>query len=420
MRGTRDAMMRLGAVAVLGVLVIAGCGDDDAGPDTTEAPTTEAPTTEAPGDTSAPATGDPITVWVIEDSSEPAGVTFPSLRAGIKARIERINASGGLGGSGRPVEVEYCVTNFDPNAAAQCARDAVADENAIAVAGGVTANGDTILPILEAGGLASVGATPFSQTDGRSKVSFPTMGGLVTATGCQATLLRDVAGARAIGVARGDTPGADQVGGLLTALGIPPAAEVVTPIANPDYSAEMGAISAQVDALVLAQDGATALKTVTSLRAIGSDIPVAGSGAQGWTPERIKQAGDAVDGMYVSLWYAADDMPGAAAYLADMEAIGALDQSDDLAKLGWVAFELLNQVATGLPTIDRAAILEALAGVTTFDGGGLTPPIDFTKPGELVFGTQPRLVNDSCVYAQIRGGRVVSLDVEFVTPLTAA
>jgi ABC-type branched-subunit amino acid transport system substrate-binding protein len=421
---------------VLGLLTIAGCGgDDDAGPETTGAPTTgapdatEAPSTEAPDTTGAPsteapdttataATGDPVTVWVIEDSSEAAGVTFPSLRAGIEARVTRINAEGGLGSSGRPVEVKYCVTNFDPNAAAQCARDAVADDTAIAVAGGITANGDTILPILEAGGLASVGATAFSQTDGTSSVSFPTMGGLVAATGCQATLLRDVVGAKAIGVARGDTPGADQVGALLTALGVPPAAEVVTPIANPDYSAEMGAISAQVDALLLAQDGATALKTVTSLRAIGSDIAVAGSGAQSWTPERIGQAGDAVEGMYLALWYAADDMPGAAEYLADMEAIDALDQSDDQAKLGWVAYELLNQVATGLETIDRTTILDALSNLTDFDGGGLTPTIDFTTPGELVFGTQPRLVNESCVYAQIRDGRIVSIDGEFVTPLT--
>ena len=418
MNRTRGLVTRLVGVALVGILAATGCGGGNGGESAVDSDSAGAPRRTAPDGSAGAAEREAITVWVIEDSSEAAGVTFPNLRAGIKARVKRINAQGGLGDSGRPVQVKFCVTNFDPNKAAQCARNAIADPKAVAVAGGITASGDKILPILEAGGMASVGATAFSQSDGRSKVSFPTMGGLIAATGCQATLLRDVAGAEAIGLARGDTPGADQVGTLLKALGIPPVAEIVTPIANPDYSAEMGAIRGKVDGLLLAQDGATALKTVRSLRGIGSNIPVAGSGAQSWTPERIRQAGDAVQGMYVALWFAADDMTGAARYLADMKQIDALDQSDDQAKLGWVAFELLDRAATGLATIDRAAILEALGRITDFNGGGLTPPLDFTKPGKLVFGTQPRLVNDSCVYGRIKSGRIVSVKGEFVRPLT--
>ncbi len=439
MTSRRRVLRRGGTVALTVSLLVgaSGCGGDDSAsssvttapvatepvsatttPEPTGSSATEPPSTSGPEDPAIPAEGEPVRVWVIEDSSEAAGVTFPNLRAGIEARVERINRAGGLGGSGRPVEVEYCVTNFDPNAAAQCARDAVADPQAIAVAGSISGNGDTILPILEAAGMANVGSTAFSQSDGTSSVSFPTMSGLAAAVGCQATLLRDVAGATRIGVARGDTPGADQVGGLLAAFGIPPVAEVVTPVASPDYSAEMGAISAQSDAILLAQDGLTALKSVTALRSIGADVVIAGSGGQSWTPQRIAQAGDAVEGMYLALWYASDDMPGAATYLDDMEAIGALDQSDDQAKLGWLAFELLDHVARELDTIDRSTVLQALSELSDFDGGGLTPPIDFTKPGGLLFGAQPRLVNESCVYAQIRDGRIESIDGEFVTPLS--
>ena len=404
-------IVRWGALVVLGMLTCWGCGGGDgAGSGEPQGDRSGG----APGPTVG-ATGEPVTVWVIEDSSKAAGVEFPNLRSGIKARVARINVEG-LGGSGRPVRVRYCSTGFDPNTAAKCARDAVADRSAIAVAASISANGDTVLPILEEGGLPNVGATPFSQRDGTSPISFPTTGGLITATGCQAAVLRDVAGAEKIGVARSDTPGADQVRALLGALGVPAAAEVVTPTAEPDYSAQMGAISAKADAVVLAQDPATALKAVTALRSIGSDVPVAGSGAQSWTPERIKQAGEAVEGMYLALWFALDDAPGAKRYVADMRAIDALDQSDDQAKLGWVAFELLHQAARGLPTLDRASITTALSQMRSFDGGGLTPTIDFTTPGKLLFGAQPRLVNDACVYGRIKDGRIVSVRSGFVRP----
>ncbi len=358
-----------------------------------------------------------MTVWVIEDSAEAAGVTFPAVRAGIDARVKRINAQGGLGGRGRAVQVKFCVTNFDPNAAAKCARDAVADPNAVAAGPSVSANGDAVLPILEQGGLALVGSTAFAGKDGTSTVSFPTMGGLIAATGCQATVLRDKAGAKKIGVARGDTPGADQVSGLLTGLGVPPVGEVVTPVANPDYSAEAGAITAKSDAVILAQDGGTAMKMVQALGRLGNKLPLAGSGGQGWTPKAIANVAAAAEGIYLSLWYATDDSPGAAAYLKDLAAVKGLDLSDDLAKLGWVGFDLINQVATKTKTVDRKSMLAGLQATMSFNAGGLTPSINFTKPGGLLGGSQPRFVNESCAYGQIKGGKVVGLGA-FVTPFS--
>jgi len=444
--GRRRHRAAVASIALLSVLA-AACGSDATStstiaPATTLASTSVATTQPATTDSSAatattpvastttgggdtvtsaqPATGEPVSVWVIEDSSEAAGVTFPTVRAGIDSRVARINISGGLGGSGRTVEVKYCVTNFDPNAAAQCARDAVADTSAIAVVGSVSANGDSTLPILEAGGLANVSSTAFAASDGTNKNSFPTMGGLVSATGCQATMLRDKADAKKIGLIIGDTPGADQTGGLLMALGLPPVGEVVTPIANPDYSAEIGAIATQADAVVLAQDGATARKTVRGINQIGAELKIAGSGGQGWTPSAIKDVGDAANGVYLSLWYAADDStsPGVQQYLADLAAAGKADLSDDLAKLGWVGFDLLDHVASTLKTIDRSTILAGLGTTNDYDSGGLAPVIDFTKPGKLLGGAMPRFVNTTCAYAQIQDGKIVGLG-DFVSPFTS-
>lgn len=418
--GTRvRARWFVALLAVVGLVVAAAaCTDDDDGGDASDDSTgsqSEAAASEL--------TGDPLTVYVIEDSSESAGVTFPNLRAGVEARVSRINGDGGgLGGSGRPVEVEYCVTDFDANAAADCAREAAADEDAIAVAASVSANGDVVLPILEEAGLASVGSTAFSVEDGSNPISFPVMGGLFAGTGCQATLLVDEDDASAIAVAYADTPGADQAVALVDAVlapsGLSVENEVVTPVAQPDYSAELNAVTADADGLVLATDGATAQKIVQQLAQLGIDVPTVGSGAQGWTPSVLESLDGAADGLNVAAWFATDDMPGEGvqAYLDDLEAVDASDQSDDLAKLGWTSFELLDQTAAGLDEIDRETVLAGLQATSAFDSGGMTPVLDFTEDGTLIAG--PRFVNDSCVYAQVDGTEVVARSDGFVYPLS--
>lgn len=402
--------------ALLCTAALVACGDDDNADTATTAGGGD--DTTATSGAAPAASGDPVKIYVIEDSSETAGLTFPSVRAGIEARVDRINETG-LGGSGRPVELVFCTTDFDPNAAADCAREAAADPQVIAVAGSVSANGDTVLPILEEAGLAHVGGTAFAATDGQSPISFPTMGGLVAGTGCEATLARDEAGANDLAVAYGDTPGADAVVGLLGLVlqgsDASVANQVVVPIAQPDYSAELGAVTSGADALIMATDGNTAQKIVSQSSQLGVDIPLIGSGGQ-FTPEVLADLGDAAEGMYLALWYAADDSDavGLQQYLEDLEAHGGTDLSDDLSKLGWIAFELLDQAATGLETIDRRSILDALNGMSAFDSGGLTPVLDFTTPGTLVSG--PRFVNDTCVYAQVRDGAVVSISDDFVEP----
>ncbi|MEM7141416.1 MAG: ABC transporter substrate-binding protein [Actinomycetota bacterium] len=438
-RRAANSRLRL-LILILAVfaLIAAACGDDDDATDEPESPDPTENVDDEPDDEPEPEdsdepeddpepvedppepTADPLTVWVIEDSSEAAGITFPSVRAGIDARVARLNAEGGVGAAGHPIQVEICVTDFDPNAAAQCARDAAADETAIAVAASVTANSDAYLPILEEAGLANVGTTAFAATDATSSVSFPTMGGLIAATGCQATVLRDEAGITNFGVARGDTPGADQVGILLTVLGTPSAAEVVTPVANTDYTAEIGALAADVDGIVLAQDNATAIKTLRAISQLGLDLPISGSAGQNWTPANLEAAGPAAEGMYVALWYAADDSgePGVEQYLADLEAVDALGQTDDLAKLGWVAFELIDQVVGDADTVDRTLVLDGLTNMTAFDSGGLTPVLDFTTPGGLFGGAAPRFVNETCAYGQIQEGGVVGL-TGLISPFTS-
>ena len=51
--------------------------------------------------------------WSLLDESDAMGLTYTTKRAAMDAMVEEINATGGLGDSGRPVELVYCVTQFD-------------------------------------------------------------------------------------------------------------------------------------------------------------------------------------------------------------------------------------------------------------------------------------------------------------------
>jgi branched-chain amino acid transport system substrate-binding protein len=372
--------------------------------------------------TTTKAKGKPVKVVVILDESEAGGIRFDTARAGVKAKVKAINADGGLGGSGRPVQVEYCVTELDPNKDAECARKAADDPDVVAVVASVIGYGDTVNPILENAGLANVGGTAFSQSDGLSTISFPVMGGLVAAVGCQATLLADKAGAKNISVAYGDTPGAELgvvlAGQTLKSRDLAVKNQGVVPVGKADVSAEVTAIAEGSDGIVTASDGETAKKIIRTARQLGLDAALAGSGAQQFTPEAIKALGSAADGVYLALWFATDDTkaPGVKAYLAGMKKAGAKAKSDDLAKNSWLALSLLDRAAQGQATIDRASILSALQGISDFDTGGLTPTLDFTQPGSFLGGAQPRVVNDSCAYGKIKNGKIVTAGKGFVDP----
>ena len=372
--------------------------------------------------TATKATGKPVKVVVILDESESQGLRFDTARAGIKAKAKAINSGDGLGGSGRPVQVEYCVTELDPNKDAECARKAADDPNVVAVVGSVIGFGDSVNPILQGAGLPNVGGTAFSQSDGLNPIVFPVMGGLVAAVGCQASILADKAGAKKISVAYSDTPGAE-LGAVLADQTLKPRNlsvnnKAVVPLGKADISAEVTAIAEGSDGIVTASDGGTAKKIIRTVRQLGLDVAIAGSGAQQFTPAALKSLGDAGNGVYLALWFATDDTkaPGVKEYLAAMKKVGATGKSDDLAKNSWLALGLLDRAAQGQTTIDRASILSSLQGISDFKTGGLTPTIDYTQPGSFFGGAQPRVVNDSCAYGKIKNGKIVAAGKGFVDP----
>lgn len=154
--------MNSARVGVLASLAIAAAGD---GASAAAAKTTTRP---------------PVKVMVIVDQKLSQHVDQKYVIAGDRAAVKPINANGGLGGSGRPLEMVICNTNLDQDRANACARKAARDPKYVAVVGSLTIQ--TIDADLAKAGLAVLPSVPGAVADYYEPNVFNTNGGGLSST----------------------------------------------------------------------------------------------------------------------------------------------------------------------------------------------------------------------------------------------
>jgi ABC-type branched-subunit amino acid transport system substrate-binding protein len=386
-------------------------------PPTTPPAATEPPTTEG----SAAPSGEPVKLMMVLDESEALGLNIEPARDGALARIERLNAEGGL--AGRPVEIEFCSTEFDPAKAAACGQRAVDDSSFVAVVGSVSTLMDSVNPLLEAAGMASVGSLPLSRSDIASANVFTTNGGLVTGVGGLVVIASQDLGATSITNGRIGVEAAAQGTQLmdlvLSGYGAAPIANAVdVEPGAADVSAQVAAMAEGADAVVLSVSAELFQQILQARSQLGIDIPFVASDGQ-ISAEALTALGAAADGTPVAAYYPTDDsgVPGVKTYLADLEAIDAASSSGGTAKNAWLAIDLLAHAVGDAGTIDRASVLAAMQAVNGYDSGGLTPVLDYTAaPPNPLF---PRLFNLTFFAAEIRDGKLVAATDAEVRPVFA-
>jgi len=187
--------------------------------------------------------GSAVTVMMLSQITNPA-FSSPETVGAAKAVVANINAANGLGG--HRIKLVTCDDKGDATTAGNCARTAVADK-AVAVVDGISVNGATILPILNAGRIPYL-ESPSVPTDASNPDGFPINGGtsayyggdgeLLALSGCtKAAVLYD--STNPVGVQGGDQTqaGVEAEGGT-----------VVASIGVPETATSLTATVAQVDA----------------------------------------------------------------------------------------------------------------------------------------------------------------------------
>ncbi|MVZ99897.1 ABC transporter substrate-binding protein [Actinomadura sp. LD22] len=378
------------AVAAASVLASAACNGSKADEKKNDAPN--------------PATGTPIKIASIVDS-----LSADYFSAGLKAAVADVNGHGGI--NNHPISLTICRNNDNPNTAATCARDAVSS-GAVAVVGGGSNFGSSTNPVLQAAGMAAFGSSPYVTSDFTSPIFFPLVGGSLGTAAGQGAIAADLLHSKHPAVGFLDVPAGQIVPSLLNqwvfkSRNVSTAAQVAIPRSSADVSAQVASLLAKKpDSVILVLTTDLASKVTRTIRQQGYKGPVVLAGAVFSKQLLKKQLGGATDDLYM-----ADDFDRGngrwKTFSEQQEKAGHPEYANGTAMQSWLAIEQFAEVARRLPNVTRKAFLDVLKK-TTLNTGGLTGPIDFTKPSTILGGTAPRVFNTEIFALKVEGDKITT------------
>lgn len=399
-------------MAMVGALLLAGaaCGGDDdeegatatteQGDDT--ATTTGGDTTDDTSDADGgdEPSGEPVKVMIVFEETGPA--ESPELEEGAIAGIEVVNANGGV--HGRPVELITCETHNDPNAAAECGRQAVA-EGVVAVVGELSIFSDHVA-ILEENNIPLIGSTT-SGADFTSPAMFPLFGSTPVNIPAMANALVEL-GHDKISMARVEIDGGEALAGFadtgLEERGLEINNDVGIPVGTTDMAPYVQAVLANdTNAVIVGLPGAQATPFITELRATDPDIPIAMLGTR---RELVFDAlGDDANGIIEALFF----LPPTYENDATRQYVEAMDEAgfDDNRGFRINAYGAVLAFADAANRLEgdltAEALFEFLPTIEDLDIG-LTPPIQWAEGG---VGGLDRVFSSCAFITEIEDGSQV-------------
>lgn len=347
---------------------------------------------------SATFTGEPVTVMTVAPVNTQL-INHPDVFTIAEAAVDTLNKAGGLGG--HKVNLITCNERQDTNAAAACAREAVSSK-AIAVVGGNTTNGASIVPILKAANIPWIGPPGFSAPELDSDNSYMLLAGSVAFAGVGQKAAKD--GCEEVITIFYDTPATDGVNELVATgveAGGGSGVELVKiPRTTTDFSsiAKSGAQGDCVIAGMPAQQSAAlakagrALNLETNYYMLQLDDTTA------------KAAGGALEGAQSVTNFPTIDNP---AWKTALEAAPELDLSNPYTQNTWVSYQVLADALKGETDISAATVTAGLKAATDETAGGLMAPTNFSKPFP-VPGLS-RVFNRNLVFIEGQGDKVVQV-----------
>jgi ABC-type branched-subunit amino acid transport system substrate-binding protein len=355
--------------------------------------------------------GPPLKLMSVFEGTGPSA--SPEVPEGAIAAAKAINAHGGI--KGRPVQVIPCDTQNDPNTAAACGRQAVA-QGVVAMVGDLTDYGNEFMPLLAQHKIPSIGLEPSTSADFTSPSSFPIAGGApVVLAGLAETLAEG--GAKHIAMARVDIGPADALKGFSN-NGLKRFHQMITrdvpvPPGAPDMSPYVAnALKGGTDAIVVALPSQDAVNFVLAARQADPGIKIALIATElGDVLQQLK--GDANGVMETASDTVALRNSAEKQYEKDMRAAGYHDFTG-FRLASYTSVLVFQKIAENLPAITAPAVLEALNHAQNLQTG-LTAPLQYTKGG--VAGL-PRVFNPCLFATKIAGGKQVPISGKFENAFT--
>ncbi len=411
------------AAAVLST-ALAACGSSSSNSKSATAATTVA----SSGSPASSASGGaaPIKIGAIEadSSSLPSGIA-PEATAAAQARVDEINAAGGI--NGHKLELINCNDDASPNTAVSCANSELAD-GIVALVGSIGPETAGIYPILQKAGVASIGPVPTSPAIGNSPVATcftpAVAGGFVALP----TLLKQQGANVQSLIYPNDYGPASQLLVTTFKLGVKKAGVKLGALAGyPSTTTEFGpvagtALTGGANGVVAFAPGATTGPLVAAVQSADPTAKIA-IAASGWLPSVAKYLGTKGNGVLAVGFQEppTSSAPGIKQFNTDMSKYSSSAPRDDSSIGAWASVYAFQEMASKLPTIDRADVLKAFSNFSNLTTGGIFPPMS-KNPSKPFTG----LPGDSCVanptvvFQIVRNGQLWPVkDGQFTNPFAS-
>ena len=343
-----------------------------------------------------------------------SALSFPDETAAMQANAEQINAAGGI--NGKKLDLIICNDQFDPNVAADCARQAASD-GVVAVLQPFEPYTQQVDPILQAAGIPMVYGEFASTTDGTSPISFLRDAGVpggYAAVGIQ--LAKE--GCKKIGAVV-----VQEVNNLLGATWIANGAKaagaqfIQTPVTQDqaDFSAPVAELISQgADCIVpdtLPQQGS---KVVAAVAQSGHVVKMGAISTEFAGPQ-IAALGSAANGMILAGQnYLPTDtsVPAVQAVVAGMKKYTpSVPLQDSFGIDGWASVTAVEQVLKSVSgPVTAATVMKAAANATYNTGLLATFPAAQSAP----VSSFPRAVNWAYLVWTVKDGKAVLNSTKFV------
>ena len=368
------------------------------------------------GDANA-SVGSPVKVmtWAPEDG---APGDQPGVTALATAVAKEVNATGGL--QGRPLQVITCNEHGTPAGATACANQAVS-EKVVAVVGSYSQNGDSFMPVLEAGGIPYLGGFGLTSEEFASSLSYPVNGGYLSLLAGNGEQLVQ-SGCQRVAVVSPNTPAATTMLNFLNvglATGHIQAVEITTAPGRTDYTTEAAqAIGGDLrhSCVTTTLDPASTATFFDDYRRLAPRHTQLSSVIGSIQQSLVDSTGGDGGPLRAALatgWYPPDASPAWNELHATVKKYAFTDNSINPADPGeqttWIAYEVLRKAVSAIQGTVTAQTLRSYLNYCAPIVTGQTPPLAWRSGDLLSLGSAPRLVNTQVRFLQVRDGQLAQV-----------
>jgi ABC-type branched-subunit amino acid transport system substrate-binding protein len=314
-------------------------------------------------------------------------------QAGAEAAISYINSHGGIGG--RLIKATYC-DGHTLQMEQACGREAAGNPDIVAS----ISNSDFFGGFNPAApDVPVLACNLYTAADYSAPNCFATVTGSFIVPG-SATFGSAALGLHHMVLVSFNSPVGDTAAGEINDVLAPRNEKLLSTVfispTEMDLSPVIAGLPANTDGVISALTSAQAAQLIIDARQAGKNFPIITTTAAFSAAQMKQLVGRQASNVYAVSYYKMQG-PAYNQYESQMAAIGQAGMANDntIALSSWVGIQMLKALALqiGPNKLTRASLMSAMKSTSSYNTGGLTPLLSWTKPSNSLGGAVPNLIN---------------------------